>query len=263
VISTVLFVALGGVLQPPAEDLETARAAEAMELTRRAAADYEISLLSQTPVKLQLEGKPVLQWSNPIAGSVHGNVFIWTHQGRPEVVASLFKWFSPHTHTSHEFCSLSQGKVRASSNLQTWEPARAGVEVKPVPDAPAPAATPIQRLSQMRAMARDFTVDKTDRDQSSRELRLLTQPIYRYQSTAPQLLDGGLFTFVQGTDPEVFLLLEAQRDESGPRWHFALARMNSVQFVARYRDAEVWRAEILPWVQTRNRREPYATIYQQ
>jgi hypothetical protein len=40
-------------------------------------------------------------------------------------------------------------------------------------------------------------------------------------------MDGGLYAFVAGTDPEAFLLLEAREESgSGKSWHYALARMN-------------------------------------
>ena len=39
----------------------------------------------------------------------------------------------------------------------------------------------------------------------------LSQPLYRYGGDDSGVLDGGLFVFVQGTDPEVFLLIEARR----------------------------------------------------
>ena len=42
-------------------------------------------------------------------------------------------------------------------------------------------------------------------------MRLLAHPIYHYENTKGDLIDGGLFAFVQGTDPEVFLLVEARR----------------------------------------------------
>ena len=40
------------------------------------------------------------------------------------------------------------------------------------------------------------------------ELRLLATPLYRYRDTSPEGSDGALFAFVQGTDPEVLLLVE-------------------------------------------------------
>jgi hypothetical protein len=78
-------------------------------------------------------------------------------------------------------------------------------------------------------------------------MRLLTQPIFRYSSTADQIADGAIFVFVQGTDPEVFLQVEARDMNSGPTWHYALSRMDSTAFQVRYKDEEISTADVVPW----------------
>ena len=54
------------------------------------------------------------------------------------------------------------------------------------------------------------------------ELRLLPKPLYRYESTDPEVLDGAVFALVSsaGTDPEIILLIEARKTPEGPRWVF-------------------------------------------
>ena len=54
----------------------------------------------------------------------------------------------------------------------------------------------------------------------TRPLRLLTQPIYKYETADS---GGALFAFVEGTDPEVFLMIEARTVDAGSVWHYALA----------------------------------------
>src|SRR5207247_2374244 len=85
----------------------------ALKLTQAAAAEYEIRVGSEDK-PLELQSEPVLRWSNPDRGEIHGNVFLWTRAGRPLVVASLHKWFSPHTHMSHEFQSLAEEPLSAT-----------------------------------------------------------------------------------------------------------------------------------------------------
>ena len=46
-------------------------------------------------------------------------------------------------------------------------------------------------------------------------MRLLTEPLYRYENTKGDLIDGGLFAFVVATDPDAFLLIEARRTKGG------------------------------------------------
>ena len=50
-----------------------------------------------------------------------------------------------------------------------------------------------------------WKADSTDRE----ELRLLPKPLYRYEPKAGPVIDGAVFAFVMGTDPESLLLIEA------------------------------------------------------
>jgi len=240
---------------------DSGRVGEALKVTTDAARLYEFEIGQEPPQKLTFHPKSILRWSNPVAGEVYGNVFVWTYDGRPEVIASIFQWYSPITHGSHEFHSLAVTPLVGSrEGSKVWTSPTAGVQLRPVPDPPSVAGAPQTRLRQVRAISRGFRIQKTDRQDVSRELRLLAQPLYRYGGDESEVLDGALFVFVQGTDPEVFLMIEARRD--GPRWQwqYALARMNSVKFVASYQDQEVWRTEILPWSQVKNGQEAYTSF---
>ena len=204
----------------------------------------------------------MLRWSNPAVGEIHGNVFLWTIDERPAVVGSLFKWFTPHTHMSHEFHSLAEVPlVGRYDEADVWTAGQPGVKFVRLPGAPPPAASVAQRLLQMKRLVKDFAVTKTERDASKQELRLLTQPIYRYAAPARQILDGALFAFVQGTDPDVFLLLEARGDSGEETWQFAPARMNSVEFVLRHGDREVWKAETLSSSDVYRHAQPYTSFF--
>ena len=59
-----------------------------------------------------------------------------------------------------------------------------------------PARSASQRLAQMRALTHDFSASTRDAKGRRWELRLLPQPLYRFKSTDPDVLDGALFAFV-------------------------------------------------------------------
>lgn len=240
-------------------DIEKQRAEEATARMLDHAQKYEFIFADQTFA--QLNPEPILRWTNPARGSVHGSVFLWTRKARPEVVGSLFQWYSPFTHMSHEFQSLSTQPLSAQYDSgPVWTTPKGGVEFQTVEVAPPPAKSAPLRLAQMRKLAGQFSAIKRDRDDNQQELRLLTQPIYRYESTDPQITDGGLFVFVQGTDPEVFLLLEARHEAGADHWEYALARMNSVNFTVSFGDRQVWSVEIVPWNDVYSHREPYTSF---
>jgi hypothetical protein len=132
---------------PPDEKTEAMRATEAAAFTRKVAESYQVTTDEAGGDALKLEPKSLLQWSNPVAGSFHGSVFLWTAKGRPEVVVSIYKkWLPSPPHLGIEFHSLSRGLAKAESGGRVeWSPARGGVEFKPVPGAEAPADTHARR----------------------------------------------------------------------------------------------------------------------
>lgn len=236
----------------------------ALQETSAAAALYEFQTSNDGP-PLVLCPQPVLRWSNPEVGQIYGNVFLWTEGGRPRVVGSLFRWFSPHTHTSHEFQSLSTTPVTGRNDgVQRWKSSDPGVVFAPVPDAGDVAEQAGRRLLQLRELARHFAVQSTDREGQTHELRRLAQPVYRHEvdSSATDLVDGALFAFVRGTDPETWLLLEARRTEgaSAARWEYALARMNSIAFSATYKGQPVWRCEVMPFPEVGAHKSTYTSF---
>jgi len=233
----------------------------ALKLTKESADKYKFTLKNDGHDEAKLVVEPILKWSNPAAGEIHGNVFLWTTEGRPVVVGSLYKWFNPHTHMSHEFHSLSESALEGRfHDAEVWSPRAAGLKFTPLPEAASPAATAPQRVLQMRRFAKDFAATKKERNGNQSELRLLPQPIYRYSAPKQKVVDGALFVFVQGTDPEVFVLLEARGEGEAVAWNFAATRMNSVEFRLRYHDREVWAVEIMPWKDVSSHAEVYTTF---
>lgn len=195
---------------------------------------------------LKLDPKPILRWTNPATGRLHGEVFVWTADGRPECVMSLYKGWEPAWGFCGELQSLSLTRLVAERNqFIAWKSNEAGITLRDVPDGSAVGETAPRRLRQMHAMAREFTavlMDYRKNAEGERQaLRLLTSPVYRFSSPERGVADGAMFAFVLGTDAEVFLLLEARGAEKENRWQYALARLNSDELAAFWKEKEVWR----------------------
>jgi hypothetical protein len=242
----------------PADD--KARAAEFLRFANREAKAYTLhraEARGEGP-PFQLHPEPVLRWTNPILGSVSGGLYLWTDRGRPEAVAAIFQWHERRHYRTNEFQSLSPGLfVMDRGGEPVWTPRRPGIELKPLPESPAPAGTPAQRLRQMRELARGFTANQSDHKGEVRALRLLTQPVHRFEGSGGDPIDGGLFVFVMGTDPEAFLLIEARPAGNAPRWDYALARMSHAQTLVSHRGRAVWNVPLLDPSTAVNPQEPY------
>jgi hypothetical protein len=191
-----------------------------------------------------LEKEPVLKYSSDLSGSFVGLVFVWTADNRPEAISTVFKASrSSGKALEHEMLSLSAGKLSARrGDRAVWSPAGPGVEFKPIPGAPKPADTPALRANQMRALSREFTARTSipSDPRPATELRLLARPIFRHPGPGKETLDGAIFAFVEATDPEILLLIEARRTKEGHEWCFAAARMSALSLIVRHKEEEVW-----------------------
>lgn len=194
--------------------------------------------------------KPViaLRWPNNTRGSTDGATVLWIANGRPEAVAAIFPWEGLFV---HEFDSLSRGTfVAKRDDRVVWKPTTAGLQFRPITDAPTPAATAPARLRQMKSLTDQFKATLLGwlPDNSQREeLRIMSRPIYRYNIDKPaELQDGAIFAYATGTDPEAMLILEAFGAPGDYHWQYAFVRRTSGGLEGRFRNELVWTAEKYP-----------------
>lgn len=206
---------------------------------KREAAEYRIVLQTEPQTTTSLWPEPVLRWTNPVRETDDGLLLLWLSKGRPDAVACFYRVrFEGRPTEAHEFHSLAPVPLTATLRGRTvWAPRAPGVTPRPIPQAPPPASTPSERLRQMRALARDFKAS-VDLEKGATALRLLTQPVFRYEAEP----DGALFAFVLTTDPEVLLLIDDRPADGSPVWHYAFARMSNRSLVANHHDRVVWEA---------------------
>ncbi|MDR3632555.1 MAG: hypothetical protein P4L84_01895 [Isosphaeraceae bacterium] len=243
----------------PSRDAGAPKSQESARRVLELAARYEFFAGEDRRKRFEFQPKPLLTYTNPIRGEVFGNVFVWTWEGRPEVIGAVFDFRSENKLDSELHTMARGGVVGLRDGTEFWNPDRPGIDFRPVPGASAPASSSAGRLRQMRDLARDFTVERDHPEQGKGSMRLLPQPIYRYASPGADVVDGALFVFVEGTDPEAFLLIEAA-GAGAPSWRFAFARMNIVTFQGAYKGATVWRAEPATWDAVFDKQEPYAIV---
>jgi hypothetical protein len=240
-------------LAPPegeGDDVQTLKTAKAVvsEYLRESyhadAAKYVFHHDDAGQQPLKLVEKPIMRWANDDDWS--GDVYVWTHAGRPEVVGCMLSGPSGEANRNvfHEFHLLAKDPIGPADLLtkRRWMP-KQGLELITVADAPEPAKTSAGRLLQMRQISRKFTAHM---EADGRwELRLLPQPLFRYGDDKSEVVDGALFCYVwtKGTDPEVMLLLECRKIEGKLTWQFAPVRFSNRQVWLEYDGQEMWRAE--------------------
>lgn len=235
---------------PPAD--EAGRASERTEQLKhfkQRTAEMELRRGQEAP-PLAIATEPVLRYSNAEReiGSLDGAMFLWLEMARPIAAVSL-SVRRQGNQVYRECTSFSRTPlVCASGGMPVWSPKVGGLLDQKLADAPEPAATKTQRLTQLRSLARRFSASCYHaRSRETSELRLLTQPLYRYEDEKAGILDGGLFAFVVSNDPELLLIVEAvqasttRSTKGGPAaWRYSLARMSSLQETVKLDGKEVW-----------------------
>jgi hypothetical protein len=250
--------------EPPGKEDPPEEPKKLNELIEKSVNWYDV--LPEGDAATALTPVPVIRWRNVVRGQEgEAMMVVWPHNGRPVAMASIYPW---NGKMCHEFDSLSrENKVIARDmDRVIWSPETAGVEFKDVPKAPKPAKTAPERLRQMKAIAEGFKATMTGwmADNSDQEpLRLLPRPLYRYDLTSakdpdPKLLDGALFAYVVGTDPEVVLVLEAVGTAEKADWQYAFARATSGGLEVKLGDLVVWTADKHP--ANRNPKLPHFTM---
>jgi hypothetical protein len=238
---------------PSVQGAARAKRERLLKIYASEAAEYTIYRDASRKDRVELVREPVYVWTNPVRnGGQDGVVYVWTCQGRAEVLGCFFSFPATGRRALyHEFHSLSLSVLevnRAGTHPKSWTPRAPGIEIVPISAASAPGRSAPQRLAQMRLLAHDFSASTTDHERRRWELRLLPQPLYRYMSTDPDVLDGALFAFVTsaGTDPEALLVIEARKPAhaDNPAWHYGVARFTDLELRMRLKGGEIFSAPL-------------------
>lgn len=184
--------------------------------------------------------RPVLNWSNPERKTTAGAMFVWTLDQRPQVAACVFP--REGDEPVLELLSLSDAPfvMSTQSSSAAWMPEEPGVAASSFEPTRIAAGSPAKRLREMRLISREFEARVLRGKMPSIGLRLLPTPVYRYQPKSNMdegaVVDGALFCFVQGTDPEVILMLEAIRgSEQRLLWRYSLGRMSRFKLEVKHK----------------------------
>ena len=206
---------------------------------------YEVSSVQTTAPGIT--PKPVLRWINDERDSHSvGHVALWLDRGQPVIAMATYIWSNQYY---VEFDLLSREPVTVKNQTAViWQP-QAGLEFQPIPNSPAVETSAPARLRQIKLMSEQFNAtmlgwraDNSDRT----ELRRLPRELYRYQPENSKVIDGAIFAFVQGTDPEALLMIEAVKTEKRSEWQYAFIRQTSGELEGRHSNRVVWKAARYP-----------------
>jgi hypothetical protein len=236
------FLSLATAQDAPATAKDDAEAKQRLKLMQEAVESLQAkSTELKTKGALTPGDKPLLRYACSGLPNELLDAGIWRVgiEGRPTalITVELYKTPNDSRFVSYEFLALTEKSFSLSHKTRSnihWEPAESGLVVKDLPDAPKPATTMTNRLVQMRALARRFTATEPWKKDPI-DLRLMAQPIDRYQTDQPKIVDGAVFAFANGTNPEIGLLLETD----GDNWRYGILRLTTAPAKVKLDEKEV------------------------
>lgn len=220
----------------PAQDLTQADGR--LEFMQKALAQLQLEPSESLPKPaFTFASKPLLRYSDPTRGgskeagtNVLLDASVWRLglEGRPTalVTIEIYQARNGSQVLAYEFLSLSPTKFSLKHKTEKirWDPENSALDLKELPDAPKPAATAAARLTQMRQLVRRFAAKENVNKELS-ECRLMAQPIDRYDSATEKIVDGAIFAFANGTNPEIGVLFETD----GERWRYGILRLTAAE----------------------------------
>ena len=229
-----------------ADDPETeARDAHRAQL-KQVAGSFKLADLG-TQQSIALASEPVLLYTDATRATFESSLWIWGETGRPESLMAI-EYYPNRANNSHwlyEIVSVSDRLITASNEMGlSWAAQEPGLTLQDFPGAGVPAEEAARRFRQMKQLLRRFTAHEAAVIEGRIELRPLANALHRYSDAEAQLIDGAVFAFANGTNPEVFVMLEAHAVPDGPHvWKYALARMTGGSLAVSIDDQEVWTCE--------------------
>jgi hypothetical protein len=196
----------------------------------------------RTESAVKLQDEPVLRYADDTRMTIESSLWIWTSGGRPTAILAVeFYPKPPHgPRWLYEIASLSTRRIAAEREGEfRWSAKAPGVTLQAFGDAPPPADKETRRLTQMKQLRARFTAHE-NATEGRVELRPLTTALVRYADAETGLVDGAIFSLANGTNPEVLLMLEANRVESKIIWQYALVQLTGEPVTVELDGKEIW-----------------------
>jgi hypothetical protein len=228
--------------EPPDEKLQ-----QLADASRSRAESIEVSVVAggQT-TKAKVHPNPLMKYTDVPRLIEMATLWVPQDEGRPVALGKMEayrrkggpKWL-------YCFASTSTGLVEGQwPDGRRFKARNPGIEWTAL-DGPVAQETAVDRLRQMKALFRRFSVTVRD-TVTSDELRPLARPLHEYSSPKQGVLQGILCGFAaNGTNPDVIVVLEAvgpTKGKDAPKsWRYGVVGMTSAGISVKLDKAEVFK----------------------
>ncbi len=219
---------------------------------RKARLELMTKMMDQTSIFVGEDRKEVMRIKTPLMrhndasrNYKDGTLWAFGEQGRPKVMMILQPDSSVTDRWWHSATSLCEQPVEGKvSGRQVWATEEAGLQFEDLKDAAPPKKSRVLRLAQMRKIASRFKAHQFwEPDNQRFQLRLLRQPVHRYEDPKAGIIDGAILGFMVNVHPELLLVLEATGDDRASKWRYAFVKIGSAEFHGLLDGKEVYKSD--------------------
>jgi hypothetical protein len=211
------------------------RQAERLQLMKEMRAEIEslkiVRVTGSTRQELQPREQPLFRHNSPTRLYEDGSLWTWPAEGRPIVFVKVFLPGGAGSERWIWSCAATAPIEAFRDASRVWYPRDGGVTFRSLADSPLPAGNAAARMRQMRVLLRRFGGHQFWTPGRSRyELRVIPQPVLRYEDAQASVIDGAAFIMAHETEPECVLMLEAVRNSEGMAWRYGAIAIGSAEF---------------------------------
>lgn len=235
----------GALLEAQSPDVSDAERESHLVRMKQVASEFQLLADPGKPDSaVKLIETPILRYNDQTRLTYDSSLWIWSAGGRPSAVLAV-EFYPKRPAGSQwlfEIASLSTERIgaRRAKDL-SWDAKEPGLAFRVLEGAPEPADKPARRLTQLKELHRRFAAHEVSPVEGRIELRPLSSPLVRYADPKAGILDGAILAFVNGTNPEVLLALEARtRPNASSTWQYALVQLTGAKVVAGLDGKTVW-----------------------
>ena len=196
---------------------------------------------------LPLSDDAILLYADATRNTHESAVWAWGETGRPVAMMAIEHYPDRPAGSRwlYEIVSVSADLITVGrAAAPDWRAQQPGLSLEVLPQAGVPADGATRRYLQMKQLLRRFTAHEGAVIEGRIELRLMANALRRYSDPDAHVIDGAVFAFANGTNPEVFVLLEAHAREEGPDvWMYSLAQMTGGAVTVSIDGTEAWTCE--------------------
>lgn len=202
---------------------------------------------TQTSPECVLKEVPLIHYSDRVRRLPESTLWVWEQRRVPVLFCKIERLTGGEGGTKMwQYCcapaTTEKADVTWGRNFR-WRARESSFHWSPLANAPEPRDQSPARLTQMKAIAREFS-GRTEQApaKSQQKLRLLSSPLHQYAAPDENVVDGTVFGLTSnGTNPDVLLLIQAlDKPADNSRWRYAVVGMTGDAADVTHQEKTVW-----------------------